>query len=153
MQFHDQFARQAQDMFAAAKDARIPENIQAFAEETVAKSREAYSKFSAVTKDNVKVVEDVMLAAHAGARTIGEKVMYNTAANAEAAFDAAQAIARARSLPEAIRLQADFVQQQFNVAGAQMKELFELSSKVSRQTLETMSSAATKSFEQLKKTG
>ena len=33
---NDQFTRQAQEMFAAAKDARIPENIQAIAEDGVA---------------------------------------------------------------------------------------------------------------------
>ncbi len=150
---NEQFTRQAQDMFNAAKDARIPENVQAFAEETVAKSCEAYVKMSAVAKDGVKVVEEVMVASHAGAKAIGEKMMHNTAVNTEALFDAAQAIARARSLPEAFRLQANFFQQQFAVAGAQSKELFELSTKVARQSLETVNSVASKSFEQMKKAG
>lgn len=148
---NEQFTRQAQDMFNAAKDARIPENVQAFAEESVAKTREAYVKFSAVAKDGAKVLEDVMLAGHAGAKAIGEKVLHNTSINTEAAFDAAQAIARARSVPEAFRLQANFFQQQLAVAGAQTKELFELSSKVARQTLETVNAAAAKSFEQMKR--
>ncbi len=148
---NDQFARQAQDMFAAAKDARIPENIQAFAEESIAKTREAYNKLSVVAKDQVKVAEDVMLAAHAGAKAIGEKMLHNTSVNTEAAFDAAQAIARAKTFPEAARLQANFMQQQMAVAGAQTKELFELSTKVAQQTFQTMNSAATKAFDQLKK--
>jgi hypothetical protein len=38
-------------------------------------------------------------------------------------------------------------------ASSQTKEFFELSSKISRQTLESMNSAATKSFEQFKKVG
>lgn len=149
---NEQFTRQAQEMFNAAKDARIPENVQAFAEDSVAKSREAYSKMAAVAKDGVKVVEDVVLATHAGAKSIGEKVLENAVSNTEAAFDAAQAIARARTLPEAARLQADFMQQQFAAASAQSRELFELSSKVARQTFETMNSAATKSMDQFKKT-
>lgn len=153
MNMNEQFARQAQDMFAAAKDARIPENIQAIAEEGVQKSRDAFHKMSSVAKDNVKVVEDVMLASQAGAKAIGEKILHNTTVNTEAAFDAAQAIARAKTLPEVVRLQADFLQQQFAVAGAQSKELFELSTKVAKQTLETVNAAATKSFEQLKKVG
>lgn len=150
---NDQFTRQAQDMFAAAKDARIPENIQVMAEDGVQKSREAYYKMSAVAKDSAKVVEDVMLATQAGAKAIGEKLMHNTSVNTEAVFDAAQAIARAKTVPEMVRLQADFFQQQFAVAGAQSKELFELSAKVAKQTLETVNSAATKSFEQMKKVG
>ncbi|MGD9784984.1 MAG: phasin family protein [Hyphomicrobiaceae bacterium] len=150
---NEQFTRQAQDMFAAAKDARIPENVNAIAEEGVAKTREAYVKLSAVAKDNAKVLEDVVLATQAGAKAIGEKMLHNTSVNTEAAFDAAQAIARAKTVPEVVRLQADFLQQQFAVAGAQSKELFELSAKVAKQTLETVNAAASKSFEQLKKVG
>lgn len=149
----DQFTRQAQDMFAAAKDARIPENIQVMAEDGVQKSREAFYKMSAAAKDSAKVVEDVMSANQAGAKAIGDKLMHNTSVNTEAMFDAAQAIARAKTIPEMVRLQADFLQQQFAVAGAQSKELFELSAKVAKQTLETVNSAATKSFEQMKKVG
>ena len=150
---NDQFTRQTQEMFAAAKDARIPENVQAIAEEGVAKTREAYEKINTVTKDGVKVFEDVVVAAHAGAKTIGEKVLRNTEVNAEAAFDAAQAIARAKTVPEAIRLQTTFVQQQLAVAGAQTKELFELSAQVAQQTVDTVNTAATKAFDQIKKAG
>ncbi len=151
MNVNDQFTRQAQDMFNAAKDARIPENVQHMAEEGVAKTREAYQKISSVTKDGAKALEGVMLTAQDGAKVLGEKVLHNTMANTEAAFDAAQAIARARSLPEAAKLQADFMQQQFAIAGAQTKEFFELSTKVYRQAFESMNAAATKSFEQVKK--
>ncbi len=148
---NDQFTRQAQDMLNAAKDARIPENVQAMAEDTVLKTREAYVKLSAVAKDGAKVIEDVMLAGHAGAKAIGEKVMHNTMVNTEAAFDAALAIARAKTLPEVARLQANFWQQQFAIANAQTKELFDLSTKVSKQTFESVNAATQKSFEQLKK--
>jgi len=148
---NEQFTRQAQDMFRAAQEARIPESMQAMAEDGVAKTREAYQKLQDAAKDNAKVVEDVVLAAQAGAKAIGERVLHNTAVNTEAAFDAAQALARARSLPEAARLQADFVQNQLAVAGAQTKELFELSTKIARQTFESMNAAATRSFEQMKR--
>lgn len=147
----EQFTRQAQDMFAAAKDIRIPENIQAFAEESVAKSREAFEKLNAAAKDNAKAIEEVLQAAQEGARAIGEKLVSNTEVNTEAAFDAAEAIARAKTLPEAARLQANFLQQQFAVASAQTKELFELSTKVARQAFETMNLAASKTFDQLRK--
>jgi len=150
---NEQFTRQAQDVFAAAKDARIPENVQAIAEEGVQKTREAYTKLSSAAKDGAKVFEEVVLATQAGAKAIGEKMIHNTNVNTEAAFDAAQAIARAKTVPEMVRLQADFVQQQLAVAGAQSKELFELSTKIAKQTLETVNAAASKSFEQLKKAG
>jgi phasin len=153
MSVQEDFTRQAQDMFAAAKDARIPENLQHFAEESVSKSREIFHKFNAAAKDGAKTVEDLVLASTAGNKAIGEKLFQNTVANTEAAFDAAQAIARAKTLPEAAQLQAKFFQQQLTIAGTQTKELFELSTKVAKQTFETMNQAATKSFEQIKKVG
>jgi hypothetical protein len=150
---NESFARQAKEFFSVAKDVRIPDNVQALAEESVAKTREAYQKINTAAKDGAKVFEEVVLTAQAGAKAFGEKVLSNASANTEAAFDAAQAIARARTLPEVARLQADFMQQQLAIANAQTRELFELSAKIAKQTFETMNAAATKTFEQLRKTG
>lgn len=141
----------AHDFYNAAKNGRIPENLQAFAEDSVVRTREAYQKINTAAKDGAKVMEEVMLAAHAGVKAIGEKVLHNAAVNTDAAFEAAQAIARARTIPEAARLQADFVQQQLAAAGAQSKELFELSTKFVKQTFDTMSGAASRSFEEMKR--
>src|SRR5262249_40867129 len=135
---NDAFTRQAQELFNAAKDARIPENVQHMAEEGILRTREAYDKLSAVAKDGVKVTEEVLLAMHAGAKTIGEKVFDNATTNTEAVFDAAQAIARAKTLQEAARLQATFVQQQISAASLQTKELFELSTMVAKQTFDSV---------------
>jgi len=139
------------EFYNAARNGRIPENVQAFAEDTVTRTREAYQRFNTVAKDGARVVEEVVLAAQAGAKAIGEKVLHNTTVNTEAAFEAAQAMARARTFPEAARLQADFVQQQIAAAGAQTRELFELSTKFMKQTFDSVSTAAAKSFEQMKR--
>lgn len=148
---NDQFARQAEQFFNVAKEVKMPENVQAMVADGVAKTREAYEKASSVAKDQAKVAEEIMLAGQAGAKSIGTKLFENTAANTEAAFEAAQAIARARSVPEAAKLQAEFMQKQMAVAGAQTRELFELSSRVAQQAFQSFSSAATKSFETIKK--
>ncbi|MGE3066728.1 MAG: phasin family protein [Hyphomicrobiaceae bacterium] len=145
------FNFQADEFLKAAREARIPENVQMFAEESVAKSRDAYAKFSAVAKDGAKATEDVVLAATSAAKSLGEKAIQNAAANTEAAFEAAAAVARAKSLPEAVRLQVEFARKQLEVASYQTKEFLELSAKVARSTLETMNAAATKAFEQAKK--
>lgn len=148
---NEQFTRQAQEMFNIGKTAQIPENMQQFAEDSVQKTREYYDRMNESVKDSAKVFEEMLLASHAGYKAIGEKMLHNATVNAESAFDAAQAMARAKSLPEVARLQADYVQQQFAVASAQSKELMELSQKVSQQTFESLNQAATKSFEQVKK--
>lgn len=148
---NEQFTRQAEQFFSAAKDARMPENVQAMMVDGVAKTRDAYDKAASAAKDQAKVAEDMLLASQAGAKTIGTKLMENTVTNAEAAFEAAQAIARAKSIPEAARLQAEFMQKQMAVAGAQTREFFELSTRIAQQTFETFNSAATKSFDSIKK--
>jgi hypothetical protein len=145
------FARQAREFFSVAKDARIPEHVRAFAEESVARTREAYQKLNTVTQGGVKGIEEVVLTAQAGAKALGEKVLSNATANTQAVFDAAQAIARARTLPEVARLQADVMQQQLAVANAQTKELFDLWAKIAKQTFETATAAATNTLEQLRK--
>jgi hypothetical protein len=148
---NDFMKRQAEEFLNATKSVHLPENMQAFAQESVAKTREAYDKLSGAAKDQAKVAEDVLLATQAGAKAIGAKVLDNVSVNAEAAFDAAEAIAKARTLPEAARLQAEFVQKQFAAACAQTKELFELSTRVAQQTFQSVNDIATKSFEQMKK--
>jgi len=150
---NEQFTRQAEQFFSAAKEARLPENVQAMMVDGVTKSREAYEKATTVAKDQVKVAEEILLAGQAGAKSIGSKLIENTTVNAEAAFEAAQAIARARTLPEAARLQAEFMQKQMATAGAQTRELFELSSRIAQQTFASFNAAATKSFDSIKKTG
>ena len=80
----DQFARQTQEFLEAAKDARIPENMQAMAEDAVEKSRDAIEKVSAATKDNAKAAEELLSVAADGAKTISDKVMRNTELNTEA---------------------------------------------------------------------
>lgn len=147
------FTKQTQEFFEAAKDARIPEQVQTMAEDSVSKARETYGKLNTAAKDSAKVFEDVFLTAQAGAKSIGDKVLKNTEANTEAVFDAAEALARAKTLPEFIQLQTAFIQQQVTAAGAQSKELFELSTKVAQKTFESMNSAATKTFDQMKKAG
>ncbi len=141
---------QPEDFLKAAKEARIPENMQQIAGDTVAKTQEAYANISTAAADNAKTAQDVMSVAQTGAKEIGEKVAENLSANTQAAFDAAKAIATADTLPKAAKLQADFLQQQMAIAGAQTKEFFELSTKLTQETFQMVNSATSKSFEKMK---
>ena len=149
---NEQFTQQAQELFNVAKDTRIPENLQNMAEESVAKGRETYQRLNSAVQEQVKTAEEVMLATHASTKTISQKLMHNATSNTEAMFEAAHAIAQAKTVPEVARLQMDFFQQQAAAATTQAKELFELSTKVAKQTFETINTATVKSFEQMKKT-
>ena len=116
----------------------------------MAKTREAYSTMNSAAKDGVKVLEDVMVTPmrrkddrrknppqHGNQR--GGRVRRR------------RAISGAANSAEVVRLQTSFLQSQFAIASAQTKELFELSTKVAEQTFETMNSATTRTFEQIRK--
>ena len=145
------FPRNAEDILNAAKEFRIPDQVKVLAAEGVANSRKAYSQFTSVAQDQAKVAEDVLTVVHTGAKTIGEKILQNTASNTEAAFEAVTEIVRAKSVPDAVRLQTDFLKSQMTLASAQTQELFQLSAKIAQATFEQMSAVATRTVDQAPK--
>ena len=148
---NEHIARQAQDMLAAAARTEVPAEVRALAEEGVAKAREAFGKWNTGAQQGAKALEEVMVAAQTGAKSIGEKAFRNALTNTEAAFNAAEGLARARTLPEAAQLQTRFVQDQLAIVSAQGKALFELSVKVAQETADALTAITTKAFDDLKK--
>ena len=73
-------------------------------------SRATYLKFNAVAKDNLETYHDAMTAAFTVSRTVGERVLLNTEANTRAAFDAAEAISRAKTWREIAQLQSSYME-------------------------------------------
>jgi hypothetical protein len=116
----------------------------------VSNGRASYDKATQYAKANMKTAEKIVSAAHTTGKEIGEKVLHHAEINTKAVFEAAAALARARTLPELARLQTNFVHQQLTVAQAQSQELFELSAQLAQQTFATINSAVAKHFEQLK---
>jgi len=148
----DQWKREAKEMYLAAKNARVPENLSVLAEDVIAKSREAFDQFQSVSKDSTRSLETVLQTAQDGARAIGERVLHNIERNTELAFEAAEAMARAKTIPEILSVHSRFFQQQMTVSASQSRELLELSAKVTQQTLELMNAAALKTFKHVKRT-
>lgn len=140
----------AQQMFGQAekmfKDARVPEQVQAIAQESVAKSRELYVKSATAAQDGAKLMTDVAETAWSSTKVLNDKIMQNMTANTEAMFDAAQAIAKAGSLPEVMKLQSEFMQQFFATASAQTKEFYDLSTRATQHLVETAQAAAGKTM-------
>lgn len=149
-QFNSQFSKQAEEIFAAAREVKVPESVQAFAEDSIARTQDAYSKLTVVSRDAGKAFEQVSHVAQSNAKTIGDKVLTNFSSNTEAAFAAARDMARSKTMPEAMKVQSDFFQAQMAKVGEQTREFFELSNAMTKQTLETMNAAASKTFEQMK---
>jgi hypothetical protein len=135
--------RQAENFLTTA---RVPEQFQAAMQDGVGKSREFYSKAAAVTQDGAKVLTEVADTAWSSTKMLNAKIIENTTANAEATFDAAQAIARATSFSEVAKIQSEFVLALTAKAAAQSKEFFDLSARATQHVIETAQAAASKSL-------
>lgn len=145
------FSRQTEDFFKAAREARIPDNVQAMIEDGVARSRKAVDGLAVAAKDGADVAEEVITSVQSGVKTIGTKLIDNTRTNTEALLNATADIARAKSLPEAARLQAEFMRSQIATASAQTQELMQLYASFTKATIEQMNTAATRAFDRARK--
>ncbi len=101
----------------------------------------------------MKAWEEIVTATQERAKTLNDKVINDLHSNAEALFDAAHKLTRAKTMPEAMRAQSAFVEQRLKAANTQSKELFELSTKLAQQAFENVNAILARSFEPLKKVG
>lgn len=145
------FTRTAEDMFAAAKEGRIPAELQAFAAESIAQSRKAFDAAKVAAEGHARTTGDVLASVQSGAKEIGDMMLANTTANAEAFFDAAGQMAKATTVPEALRLQAEFVKAQVAAAVSQSQELFAASTKFAKSTAADVQAAAEKTMKDMTK--
>ena len=142
-----QFRKQAFDQAEKLlKDARVPEHVLAIAQQGVAASKELYERSASAAQDGAKVMTEIADTAWGSAKMLNEKLVQNLMANTEAAFDAAQAIATAKSLPEIARLQGEFAQKLAAQAAEQTKEFWDLSARATQHLFEQAQAAAGKSF-------
>lgn len=147
----DKVNQQAQEMLEAVAKLEVPAKVRAMAEESVTKAREVNAKWNKASSIGASVLEETVLATQAGFKRVAETVVANTMANTEAAFDAAQRLAKAKSLAEVAQIQAEFAQAQLAKAGEQAKTLLELSAHAAKETNDVLSAIANKAVEDLKK--
>ena len=138
------FTRVFHDMFDPAQAARFQGNFQTVIENSVGKSRESYIKATEYAKENMRTMEQAVVAAQASGKQIGEKFFRDAEASAKSFFDTASAMARAKTISEIAGLQAGFVQQQVETMAEQSKAFFEFSSKFAQQMFETVGSTVSR---------
>lgn len=129
-----------------AKGACVLGPAQSVMQESVAKSREFYSRRTAAALDGAKGLIELADAIWSSTKMLNDKIIQNATANAEAAFDAAEALAGATSFSDVAKIQSEFVQQLFARTAAQSKEFFDLSARAAEHVIETAQAAASKSL-------
>jgi hypothetical protein len=143
--FGQQAFDQAEKFF---KDARIPENVQAMAQQSVAATQDIYTKAALAAQDGTKAITEIADTVWGSAKMLNEKFVQNVTANFEAAFTVAHSMATAKSLPEIAKIQSDYLQQIATQATKQAKEFFDLSTRATQHVFEKAQDATTKSFRQ-----
>jgi phasin family protein len=96
--------------------------------------------FATAAKEGAKIMEELMLST----QSLGQKAIEHTASTTRAVFDAAQAIAKAKTIPDALRVQTEFTQKQFSTAIEQGQEFFAMSTKIAQDTLQILTNAMSK---------
>jgi hypothetical protein len=127
-------------------NAGVPENVQAIAQQSVAASQELYMKAASAAQDSTRIATEIADTAWGSTKMLHEKLTRNFAANTEALFAAAHAIARAKSLPEMARLQSEFLQKLAAQSAEQAKEFADLSARAAQLVFEKVQTAAARSI-------
>ena len=128
------------------KDVRLPENVQAIAQQGVAKTHEFYTTSAATVQESAKVLTEVAETAWGSTKMLNEKLVQNFTANIEASFAVAHAIAKAQSLPEALKLQTEFFQKLAAQTTEQTKEFFDLSTRATQHVFEQVQAGTAKAM-------
>jgi hypothetical protein len=111
-------------------DPTIPEGVRAIAEKTVAKTGEACDRSLDALDASLTTFERSFDAAGQGATTFNRKIVDLARRNANASFDLAGSLARAKDLADVVELQAAFWRKQFGFLTAQADEVRALAKKV-----------------------
>lgn len=140
-----EIARQFENIVCGT-EVQIPEQVKAMIEDSLEKARTLYEGMSPNIKAGAKAYGDVVEALQTGSKALGEQLLKNATANVDATFNAAHAVARARTIPEVVSIQTQFGQQQMARMAEQMHALFDLTTKLGSETavgLSAMVGAAT----------
>ena len=123
----------------------MPENVQAFAQQGVAASKEFYVKTATAAQDGAKVMTEIADTAWGSTKMLNDKIVQNMTANVEAAFSGRMQWPPPSRFPRSPA--AERVRPEVRRAGAeQTKEFFDLSTRATQHLFEKAQAAAAKSF-------
>jgi phasin len=147
----DTYRKTAAQFEQFVNDTQVPEAIRLFAEKNIAQTRELYER----SKDALEAVlaswEKSFDAAGQGAAALNRKVIDITHRNINSGFDLAKSMAGAKSLPEAMELQADYWRKQLSAVGAQAEEVSTLSTQVTAEVTEPIKTQVARGMGELRK--
>lgn len=114
----------------------VPAVFREFAEKGMAQAKENYEKVKTIAEDATDAIEDSYSNASKGASDYGLKLIANSRANTNAAFDLLGSLMNVKSYAEAVELSSTYLRQQFETLTTQAKELNAVAQKAGTETFE-----------------
>jgi phasin len=101
----------------------IPNEMRAFAEQSVEQARKAFDGFIVAANQAVGQMQGRAKAAHSGASEIAHKSLGYAEQNVAATFDFTQKLMQAKDAAAVMALQSEYLSQQMQTLSAQVQEL------------------------------
>jgi phasin len=136
----------SEPQISAAPAAEIQQSVRSALEKGVVESRAAFAKAKSAADETATAFEVSLAAAKDGALAINAKAFETLRANADANFDFLKAMFAAKSLPDLITLQTDFVRKQVETMTSQTKDFGALTQKAMADAVEPIKEQVARSF-------
>ncbi len=108
----------------------IPNEMRAFAEQSVTQARKAFDGFIRAANQAVGQLHGRAQAAQSGATEIAQKSMAYAEENVAATFDFAQKLMQAKDAAEVMGLQSEYLSRQMQALSTQVQELGQSAAKI-----------------------
>lgn len=108
----------------------IPNEVRAFAEQSVTQARKAFEGFIEAANKAMGQLQGQTAAAHGAASEIAHKSMTYAEQNVAATFDFAQKLMRAKDPAEIMGLQSEYLARQMQTISAQVQDLGQTAAKI-----------------------
>ena len=108
----------------------IPNEMRAFAEQSVAQARKAFDGFINAANQAMGQLHGRAQAAHSGASEIAHKSMSYAEQNVASTFDFAQKLMHAKDAAEVMGLQSEYLSRQMQALSSQVQDLGQSAAKI-----------------------
>ncbi len=113
-------------------DATVSPELRDMAERTVEQARKAYEQYDSTTQRMLDTLEDASRQVWSGAKDVNLRVLSFVDANAQAGFDYAERLVRAKTTKELATLQQDYLKQATDRLAQQIREINDLATEAAR---------------------
>ncbi len=108
----------------------IPNEVRAFAEQSVTQARKAFEGFIEAANKAVGQLQGQTVAAHSAASEIAHKSMTYAEQNVTATFEFAQKLMSAKDTADLMRLQSEYLSRQMQTLSSQVQDLGQSAAKI-----------------------